>query len=110
MELEVLEQKRDRRGRMVHDPEERERLLAEYDASDLTQIKFAKSRGINYSTFTGWLKARRNKAKASAFEEAVIEPTASMGVELQLPNGIVLRSSAASPELVSLAKELLKGC
>ena len=113
MELEIIDQKRDRRGRSLHSPEERDRLLSEYDSSELTQVKFARDHGIKYSTFVGWLKTRREKSKPSEnFHEVVIEQqsTQASEVELQLPNGIVLRANSANAQLTTLAKELLKTC
>src|SRR5437588_12241766 len=54
--------KRDGRGRRITAPERIEALVREYHASRLTQAAFARRAGVNYSTFTGWVFARRRAA------------------------------------------------
>ena len=50
---------RDTRGRVLVSPERRESLLAEYDRSGMSGVKFAQYVGIKYSTLASWLQKRR---------------------------------------------------
>ena len=53
----------DTRGRVLVTPERRELLLAEYDRSGMSGMKFAQYLGIKYSTLTYW---RKRHAKCPA--------------------------------------------
>jgi hypothetical protein len=46
----------DARGRVLATPERREPLLAEYDRSGMSGVKFAQYVGIKYSTLAYWLR------------------------------------------------------
>jgi hypothetical protein len=50
---------RDTRGRVLISQERREALLAEYDRSGMSGVKFAQYVGIKYSTLACWLQRRR---------------------------------------------------
>ena len=50
---------RDARGRVLVSRERRESLLAEYDSSGMSGVKFAQYVGIKYSTLAYWLQRRR---------------------------------------------------
>ena len=50
---------RDARGRVLVSRERRESLLAEYDRSGMSGVKFAQYVGIKYSTLAYWLQSRR---------------------------------------------------
>ena len=52
---------RDARGRVLESRERRESLLAEYDRSGMSGVKFAQYVGIKYSTLASWLQKRRHR-------------------------------------------------
>jgi hypothetical protein len=58
--------RKDTRGRVVVTAERREGLLAQFDASGISGIQFAKLAGINYSTLACWLQQRRKKQKGES--------------------------------------------
>ena len=60
-ELQLV--KVDSLGRVRTTPEEREAILAAYDAGGLSGPKFAEVHGINYQTFAGWRKMRDGKRR-----------------------------------------------
>lgn len=62
MTLAVL--KRGKRWRRICSPEERVRLLAEYEASGLTQAAFAQGEGIKDTTLFSWLQRRPGRGRA----------------------------------------------
>lgn len=99
-EVEVCAEaaKRDERGRRIVDGDERERVLAAYAGSGLTQKAFARREGINYHTFVAWLgRARRGEAPAAGtspvrFREIALERGATHApLEARLPDGTVVR-------------------
>ena len=51
----------DARGRVLVSRERRESLLAEYDRSGMSGVKFAQYVGIKYSTLASWLQKRRRR-------------------------------------------------
>ena len=62
--MELLETKRDERGRRITPAAEREALVRAYTESGLTQKAFAKKEKIKYPTFVSWVQEqRRGKAK-----------------------------------------------
>ena len=97
------EPKRDSRGRKVLSASERERLLAEYDRSGLTQKEFCRREGVNYHTFVSWLGHRRKgggESKSSPegkrFVEMMVpfaETTSESRFEVDLGGGIVVRTA-----------------
>ena len=125
MDVEIVEtgSKRDASGRRIESMQERERLLASYDCSGLTQVAFAKREGIAYSTFVYWIKYRRQcqrKGKACAtppkptapkqvfHEVAAPAPTPEPGLlnlEVSLPDGSIVRGTDPHA-LASLIKAL----
>lgn len=101
-------------GRRRTPRERREELLAAHPESGLTQMAFAKREGIRYSTFCTWAQAeRRNgglppapagrkrrragRAPAVRFAEVSLAsvPAPVAGLEVQLPDGTVLRGASA---------------
>lgn len=103
--------KRDERGRGIVSRVERERLIAAYESSGLTQKEFARREGIKYATFTAWL-VRRRRATALAAPGAVSfqellggASTGSTGLEVRLADGTVVRGRAVR-EVVELVKAL----
>ena len=51
----------DTQGRVLVGPERREALLAEYDRSGMSAVKFAQYVGIKYSTLAYWIQSRRRR-------------------------------------------------
>ena len=50
-------------------PERRQALLAEFDRSGVSAAVFARTAGIRYQTFAGWLHVRRSGARRQAGSE-----------------------------------------
>ena len=117
----------DTRGRVLVTPERRESLLAEYDRSGMSGVKFAQYVGIKYSTLAYWLQRRRQQRrkeksliKAGAdteagrsnggWIEAVVEnasvPSVSAGaLRIYFAGGAYCQISSATE--MALAAELL---
>lgn len=53
--------KTDTKGRQRTTPEQRETLLDAYEAGALSGPAFAKAHGVNYQTFSGWMRKRRRQ-------------------------------------------------
>ena len=93
--LEVA--KLDGRGRRLAAAEEREKLLAGFHASGLTQAGFATREGINRFTLATWLRKERLVAASPAarpaprFLEVRVPPVAGFGLEVVMSDGMVLR-------------------
>lgn len=103
IETEVLDDgaKRDAAGRRVLPEHEWKRLLDEYERSGLTQKAFAQREGINLHTFVVWLGRRRKAARSQKkpvqpvrFQEVALTPGRSAGIEVHLPDGLVLKGSS----------------
>jgi len=92
-----------RRGRRrPTDPDERARLLVEFERSDQSAAAFAREHGIQYTTFCGW-RSRQSKVKGSADFVQVELPTPSASAELVIELGGHARvrlSSVGTVELV----------
>jgi len=119
-EVVTLERSRDAKGRRLYSKERREALMAEYDASGLTQAQFAKKHGLKFMTFVTWLQHRRHgawpaqmKAKPVKFEEVALprvtsKPAAADGlVVVTLPDGT--RIEGARPGDVAELLRALRG-
>ncbi len=110
IDTELIEKKRDERGRRITPRSEREALVREYEQSGLTQKAFAQREGIKFPTFVSWLQElRRREARPKVnFAELTapvktIAPAAAL--EVQLPDGTILRGGNAE-ELVRLLRLL----
>jgi hypothetical protein len=87
-------------------------LIEQYRASGLTQLEFAASVDIGYSTFTGWLYRRRRTSGQqgkSWVAVDVVQPapaTAAGRYQLELPNGarVSVRPGFDAQELAHLLK------
>jgi transposase-like protein len=93
---ELIEAKRDERGRKITPRAEREALVRAYDSSGLTQKAFAERERINYTTFVSWVqecRRRETPPKVGFTEFTVARSTAAL--EVQLPDGMVIRGSNA---------------
>lgn len=108
-------------GRLHRTPEQRERILDEYERSGLSGPKFAALCGVKYQTFACWLARRkaerpgppkrqpqRKAATQIRLLEACIKPAAdsSCGLLLQLPGGGRVQISHANQ--IALAAALMR--
>jgi len=85
---ELVESKRDGRGRRITPAAQRESFLRAYEQSGLTQQAFARREGIKYPTLVSWLRRRGPKP---AFAEVTLP--AAVGLEVRLPDGVVIRGA-----------------
>lgn len=97
------------RVRRHHTREQRDKIVAAYECSPLTQKAFAARAGIGYSTLTLWLR-KRSLAKRSAESAFVAVPnlfppaSAAPAYRLQFPRGMIVEVAAGfqSEELGAL--------
>lgn len=96
-EVVAAREKRDTKGRRIAARERREELLAEFDASGLTQRAFARREGINANTFAKWvwLRGRSRRAGRVQFAELSLPAKPAWSFEVALPNGCVVRAASA---------------
>jgi transposase-like protein len=105
---EVVEAKRDRRGRRITSAERRKELVSAYRASGLTMEQFARREGINRLTLAKWSsrEVQRRGAAPVRFAEVKTNVPAAAGwaFELILPNGWMVRAADAASlaELLSV--------
>ena len=90
---------RDAQGRVLVSRERRESLLAEYERSGMSGVKFAQYVGIKYSTLAYWLQSRRrHRAREKLLLKAGPETEAGKNngewIEAVLENGSPPRVSA----------------
>ena len=100
--------------------QEREQLVAKYQAGGLTQREFAQQQGVKLGTFQQWIYRPRSPAPIAArqkpaFQEVSITEVPFLNgwaAELQLPRGVALRlNSHASAEWVgALVQKLGQIC
>ena len=90
---ELIEAKRDDRGRQIRTAKEREALLRAYRESGLTQKAFAAREGIKLWTFVSWVQAanRLPRTVPTFAELRVANRAVSAAVEIVLPDGVVVR-------------------
>jgi transposase-like protein len=91
---ELIETKRDERGRRMTRAAERETLVRAYEESGLTQKAFAKQEGVKYPTFVSWVQEcrRRRPGPKMGFAELTL-PRAAVPLEVQLADGTMIRGS-----------------
>ena len=107
IETELIETKKDKRGRKLTTKAERETIVKSYLGSGLTQRAFAEQEGIKYVTFTAWVqdfREQRPVVRPARFAEVQI-PSARSGLEVTLANGIVVRG-ATPVEVAELVRLL----
>ena len=98
--------KRDARGRKLAVRREREAVVAAYERSGLTQREFAAKEGIKYFTFTGWLRAHRQRAVKRAFAEVKMAKRPPVSIlEVGLPGGAVVRGTEVE-QIAALVRAL----
>lgn len=107
-------------GRIRRSPEQRERILDEYERSGLSGPKFAALCGVAYQTFASWLARRkrqrltpskrpsqRKPSQVQWLEASVQSATPGIGgLLLQLPGGVQARVS--DPGQIVLAAALMR--
>jgi hypothetical protein len=107
-------------GRMHRTPEQRERILDEYERSGLSGPNFAALCGVKYQTFAAWLARRKSqrqphpkrqphrKSNQVQWLEASMQPVtaANASLLLQLPGGG--QAQLSSPAQIALAAALLR--
>jgi len=75
-----------------HSPAQRDRLVAQYRRSGLTQKQFAAQAGIGYSTLTFWLRkttpARKPSQSAFVAVPNLLSHTAAVAYRLRLAGGL----------------------
>ena len=93
---ELIESKRDERGRKITPRAEREAFVHAYEASGLTQKAFAARERINYTTFVAWVQdCRRQVAPPKVGFAELTLPRSALPLEVQLPDGMTLRGGNA---------------
>jgi transposase-like protein len=96
------------RERRHHTPAQKDRLLAQYRRSGLTQRQFAAKAGIGYSTLTLWLRKAgpASKPPKSAFVAVpnLLATTAAATYRLRFSGGLSVEvaSGFRSEELAAL--------
>ncbi len=118
MESRTIILKQDARGRVRTPVERREALVAEFERSGLSAMRFAMLAGVRYSTFWTWLKIRKgdrpSKAAQAAGKAKFVEvvmpvppaPKEPFALLVTLPGGATL--SLTEPAQVRLAAQVLK--
>ena len=109
-ELMKDEAKRDDRGRRLVAEQERERLIAAYRCSGMTQKEFARREGIKYATFVAWLGRDRRSSRSSTespmlFEQFTLGGAVSARLEVRLPDGVII-SGTGPDEVLAVVKAL----
>jgi transposase-like protein len=110
IDTELIEKKRDERGRRITPRSDREALVRTYEQSGLTQKAFARREGIKFATFVSWLQeVRRREAQPKVNFTELTAPAAmtapSAALEVQLPDGTIVRGGKAE-ELARLLRLL----
>lgn len=97
IETELIETKRDERGRRIRTANERKALVKAYQSSGLTQRAFAEREGIKYTTFVAWVQdAKRAEPKTSGgFTELALPGRPVAPLEVQLADGTLVRGGNA---------------
>lgn len=96
---ELIDLKRDTKGRQIRTAAERASLVEAYRRSGLTQRAFAEQEGIKYTTFVSWVQESRGakpEAKVAFAEVRVAPRRTDATVEVQLPDGTVIRGGNAA--------------
>jgi len=108
----------DTKGRVRTSPEQRRVILAEFERSGLSAVRFAQRTGLKYSTLAGWVQRYRRtkrprRSQSVRLLEAVVSATPAAAVlAMQLPGGARLEITEARqlPLVVALVRALEKPC
>ena len=92
---ELMEMKRDERGRRITRAAEREKVVRAYEASGQTQKAFAKQEGVKYTTFVSWVQEQRRRSQRPkmGFAELTLPRATAAPLEVQLVDGTIIRGS-----------------
>jgi transposase-like protein len=85
---------------------QRQRLLAKFRESQLTQSEFATQHGVGLSTLSKWLRLERDAVPAKVDFQEVRIPTPRWPVEVVSPQGWIVRLQNGSD--VKALPELLR--
>ena len=111
-----------KKPRRRHSEEDREKILAEFARSELSQAEYAQSRGISVSTFQNWQrKSRRRKSDVRADDLIPVrlvsnhpheKPAGDGLIEIELPTGSIIRLARGfdPDEIRTLVKILRESC
>ena len=97
IETELIETKRDERGRQMRAASERKALVEAYQSSGLTQRAFAEREGIKYTTFVAWVQEAKRAApkRSGGFTELTLPGRTGAPLEVQLADGTLVRGGSA---------------
>ena len=104
--------KTDSEGRIRTPKDDREALLALYEQGSMSGAAFARTHGIRYSTFMGWIRKRRLGAPPDQanpmFREVALTPSVTGGLVVELPMGVRVRLERADqiPVIAALSRHL----
>ena len=91
---ELVESKRDERGRRITPAAEREAVVRAYEQSGLTQKAFARREGIKYPTLVSWVQRRRKRTAGVQARFAEFTLPGPSGLEVRWPDGVVIRGAS----------------
>jgi transposase-like protein len=99
-------------------PEQRRRLLTEFERTGLPVAEFARRAGLKYSTFARWVQGHRRAPRSPRqspvrWLEAVVAPAAgATPLLVHLPGGarLELQATRQLPLAVALLHALAKPC
>ncbi len=84
-------------GRASYSEEERQKLIGEFQSSDLTQAAFCREWNLNSKTLARWLRIEREDSEVSFCEVELGNSSAPENkVRVCLPNGIEVIVPACS--------------
>ena len=102
--MKTNKRRADKQGRVLRNAERRRELVAAFKSSGQTQAAYCRERGLNVTTFNGWL--RQAAAQRPAFAEVTMPVRATAGIEVELPNGVRVHLPADGQ--VEQAAELIR--
>ena len=94
-------------GKARRDRAEIDAIVADYRQSGLTQVAFARQRGLNLGTFRSWLAKRRSR-NLEGFCAVTVREESLEGLIVRLPGGIevAVRGEVDPGWIVALVKGL----
>jgi hypothetical protein len=93
--------------------EERQQICEEWRKSGLSRTDFCKQRNLNLKKLCRWLWEEKHRTQSTCaptikfFPVSALASVQSNYLEVQLPNGIALKLSSQTVNVVGLIKELL---
>ena len=108
----------DTKGRVRTSKEQRRIILAEFERSGVSAVRFAQRTGLKYSTFAAWVQRYRRTTRPGAkppvrLLEAVVGPAPCMpALQVQLPGGarLEIREAGQIPLAAALVRALEQPC